>query len=50
MEKSSLSYLFLLFRDAWSLSAIDPTSRTATLLEITRVLGEIYKKGSSLFL
>ncbi|UJR30817.1 hypothetical protein I4U23_018335 [Adineta vaga] len=32
-------------RDAWSLGAIDPTSGTATLLEITRVLGDMYKKG-----
>jgi hypothetical protein len=36
----------LIFRDAWSLGAIDPTSGTATLLEITRVLGEMYKNGS----
>jgi Zn-dependent M28 family amino/carboxypeptidase len=34
-----------LFRDAWSLGAIDPTSGTATLLEITRVLGVMYKNG-----
>ncbi|CAF1641949.1 unnamed protein product, partial [Rotaria sordida] len=32
-------------RDAWSLGAIDPTSGTATMLEITRVLGEMYKNG-----
>lgn len=32
-------------RDAWSLGAVDPTSGTATLLEITRVLGEMYKNG-----
>ncbi|CAF3881286.1 unnamed protein product [Rotaria sordida] len=31
--------------DAWSLGAIDPTSGTATMLEITRVLGEMYKNG-----
>jgi hypothetical protein len=34
-------------RDAWSLGAIDPTSGTATLLEITRALGEMYKNGTS---
>ncbi|CAF1329620.1 unnamed protein product [Adineta ricciae] len=32
-------------RDAWSLGALDPTSGTATLLEITRVLGEMYRNG-----
>jgi hypothetical protein len=39
-------------RDAWSLGAIDPTSGTATLLEITRVLGQMYRNGtfSCLFL
>ncbi|CAF3820340.1 unnamed protein product [Rotaria sp. Silwood1] len=31
--------------DAWSLGSIDPTSGTATMLEITRVLGEMYKNG-----
>ncbi|CAF0720427.1 unnamed protein product [Adineta steineri] len=31
--------------DAWNLGAIDPTSGTATLLEITRVLGDMYSKG-----
>ena len=36
---------FILNRDAWSLGAIDPTSGTATLLEITRVLGEMYRNG-----
>jgi hypothetical protein len=34
------------FRDAWSLGAIDPTSGTAAILEITRVLGEMYKNGA----
>jgi len=37
----------LLFSDAWSLGAIDPTSGTAVLLEITRVLGQMYTKGTS---
>ncbi|CAF4531846.1 unnamed protein product, partial [Rotaria socialis] len=32
-------------RDAWSLGSVDPTSGTATMLEITRVLGEMYKNG-----
>ncbi|CAF1148812.1 unnamed protein product [Rotaria sp. Silwood1] len=32
-------------RDAWSLGSLDPTSGTATLLEITRVLGEMHKNG-----
>lgn len=32
--------------DAWSLGAIDPTSGTATMLEITRVLGDMYRKGT----
>ena len=40
----------IFFRDAWSLGAVDPTSGTATLLEITRVLGEMYKNGSGSFL
>ncbi|CAF4171678.1 unnamed protein product, partial [Adineta steineri] len=31
--------------DAWNLGAIDPTSGTATLLEVTRVLGDMYSKG-----
>ena len=34
------------FRDAWSLGALDPSSGTATLLEITRVLGQMYKNGT----
>ena len=37
-------------RDAWSLGALDPTSGTATLLEITRVLGEMYRNGNVLYL
>jgi hypothetical protein len=37
------------FRDAWSLGAIDPTSGTATILEIIRVLGEMYKNGTCLY-
>ncbi|CAF1607324.1 unnamed protein product, partial [Rotaria magnacalcarata] len=32
-------------RDAWSLGSLDPTSGTATMLEITRVLGEMSKNG-----
>lgn len=32
--------------DAWSLGAIDPTSGTAALLEITRVLGDMYRNGT----
>ncbi|CAF4049820.1 unnamed protein product, partial [Rotaria magnacalcarata] len=32
-------------RDAWSLGSVDPTSGTATMLEITRVLGEMHKNG-----
>ncbi|CAF2468459.1 unnamed protein product [Rotaria sp. Silwood2] len=31
--------------DAWSLGSLDPTSGTATILEITRVLGEMHKNG-----
>lgn len=31
--------------DAWSLGALDPTSGTATVLETTRVLGEMYRAG-----
>ncbi|CAF1392354.1 unnamed protein product [Rotaria sordida] len=30
-------------RDSWTLGSVDPTSGTATLLEITRVLGQMYK-------
>ena len=32
-------------RDAWCLGAADPSSGTATLLEVVRVLGELAKKG-----
>ncbi|CAF1640902.1 unnamed protein product [Rotaria sordida] len=32
-------------RDSWTLGSVDPTSGTATLLEITRVLGQMYKNG-----
>ncbi|CAM2718149.1 unnamed protein product [Rotaria socialis] len=32
-------------RDAWSLGSVDPTSGTAAMLEITRVLGEMAKNG-----
>ncbi|CAF0755051.1 unnamed protein product [Adineta steineri] len=32
-------------RDAWSLGALDPSSGTAVLLEITRAIGEMYKNG-----
>ncbi|CAF2498907.1 unnamed protein product [Rotaria sp. Silwood2] len=31
--------------DSWSLGAIDSTSGTATLLEITRAIGQMYKNG-----
>ncbi|CAF0721862.1 unnamed protein product [Adineta steineri] len=31
--------------DAWSLGALDPSSGTAVLLEITRAIGEMYKNG-----
>ncbi|CAF3610983.1 unnamed protein product [Rotaria sp. Silwood1] len=31
--------------DAWSLGAVDSISGTATLLEITRVIGQMYKDG-----
>ncbi|CAF4516396.1 unnamed protein product, partial [Rotaria sp. Silwood2] len=31
--------------DSWTLGSVDPTSGTATLLEITRVLGQMYKNG-----
>ncbi|CAF4768009.1 unnamed protein product [Rotaria sp. Silwood1] len=31
--------------DAWNLGSVDPTSGTATMLEITRVLGQMYKNG-----
>jgi hypothetical protein len=40
---------YFAFRDAWSLGAIDPTSGTAVLLEITRVLGQMYKNGTYLY-
>ncbi|CAF1519018.1 unnamed protein product, partial [Rotaria sordida] len=30
-------------RDSWTLGSVDPTSGTATLLEITRVFGQMYK-------
>ncbi|CAF1435963.1 unnamed protein product [Rotaria sp. Silwood1] len=29
--------------DAWNLGSVDPTSGTATMLEVTRVLGQMYK-------
>lgn len=32
-------------RDAWAMGAVDPTSGTATLLEITRILGGMKKNG-----
>ncbi|XP_078608193.1 glutamate carboxypeptidase 2-like isoform X1 [Branchiostoma floridae x Branchiostoma japonicum] len=32
-------------RDAWNLGAVDPNSGTACLLEITRALGEMMKRG-----
>ena len=32
-------------RDAWVFGAVDPSSGTATLLELTRVLGQIHKDG-----
>ncbi|XP_002730755.2 N-acetylated-alpha-linked acidic dipeptidase 2-like [Saccoglossus kowalevskii] len=32
-------------RDAWGFGAIDPTSGTATLLEVTRVFGKLLKDG-----
>ncbi|XP_071818630.1 N-acetylated-alpha-linked acidic dipeptidase 2-like isoform X2 [Apostichopus japonicus] len=32
-------------RDAWGLGAVDPTSGTACLLEITRVIGDMKKNG-----
>ncbi|CAF4979465.1 unnamed protein product [Rotaria sp. Silwood1] len=31
--------------DAWNLGSVDPTSGTATMLEVTRVLGQMYKNG-----
>ncbi len=33
-------------RDAWSLGAMDPTSGTAVLLELARVLMTMKKNGS----
>ncbi|CAF1474642.1 unnamed protein product, partial [Adineta steineri] len=32
-------------RDAWTLGALDPSSGTAILLEMTRAIGEMYKNG-----
>ena len=32
-------------RDAWGLGAVDPTSGTAALTEITRVFGQLKKDG-----
>ncbi|CAM2718148.1 unnamed protein product [Rotaria socialis] len=32
-------------RDAWSLGSVDPTSGTAIILEITRVLSQMYQNG-----
>lgn len=32
-------------RDAWGLGSIDPTSGTATMLEISRVFGQLRKEG-----
>ena len=40
-----ISFVEYACRDAWSLGAIDPTSGTATILEITRAIGEMYRKG-----
>jgi hypothetical protein len=48
VKKHPLMNLLFTFRDAWSLGAIDPTSGTAVLLEITQVLGQMYKNGTSL--
>ena len=35
-------------RDAWGLGSVDPTSGTASLLEITRVFGKMVKEGKTL--
>ena len=32
-------------RDAWVFGAVDPTSGTATMMEVSRVLAEIVKEG-----
>jgi N-acetylated-alpha-linked acidic dipeptidase len=32
-------------RDSWVLGAIDPSSGTATMMELSRVLGQLVKEG-----
>ena len=32
-------------RDAWGLGAVDPTSGTASMLEISRAFGKLRKEG-----
>lgn len=32
-------------RDAWALGAMDPSSGTAVLLEVTRIFSQLYKEG-----
>ena len=32
-------------RDAWVFGAVDPSSGTAAMLEITRVMGDLVKRG-----
>ena len=36
-------------RDAWGYGAADPSSGTAVLVEVARVLGELKKEGIVLF-
>ena len=33
-------------RDSWVLGAIDPSSGTATMMELSRVLGKLVKEGT----
>lgn len=37
-------------RDSWVLGAIDPSSGTATMMELSRVLGQLVKEGRSFLL
>ena len=54
LQKSPLVYLFLdrliilgNHRDAWVYGAADPSSGTATTVEVARALGWLKKKGNS---
>jgi Zn-dependent M28 family amino/carboxypeptidase len=34
-------------RDAWVIGAIDPSSATAVMMEIARVMGQLVKQGET---